>query len=191
MLPVRIEGATRYLGAPLGWEPETQGPCGHLAIRDIMDPDIGPEMMSAWQPTPDELDALNAGASVILFVTGSAHPPVALVVGEPADGAPKASTTEAGEGSGMNPDSSPNPLPRMTKALEEAPSDEECEAAARLMAPRTWETFDSYLADVKRKYKGKNASYDPDAFKDKKTMRTAREVLTGFLNARSALGEPE
>lgn len=40
-------------------------------------------MVSAWQPTPDELARLNAGASVHLRVIGTQHPPVMLEVGQP------------------------------------------------------------------------------------------------------------
>ncbi|WP_280987445.1 hypothetical protein [Georhizobium profundi] len=43
-------------------------------------------MVTAWQPTPDELERLNAGASVHLRVLGVAHPPVMVEVGPaPAD----------------------------------------------------------------------------------------------------------
>lgn len=38
---------------------------------------------SAWLPTPEELAALNAGASVILFVFSTMHPPVYVGVSEP------------------------------------------------------------------------------------------------------------
>ena len=80
MTPLRIAGHTRYLGAPRGWEPETDGPCGHLAIRDE-DTTAGRAMASAWEPTPDELERLKAGAPIILHVVGSVHPPVDVRVG--------------------------------------------------------------------------------------------------------------
>jgi hypothetical protein len=79
MIPARIEGCTRALGAPLGWIPETDGHCGTLPIRDEMQDDM-PVMLSAWEPTPAELDALNAGAKVMLRVVGNGHPPVMLYV---------------------------------------------------------------------------------------------------------------
>jgi hypothetical protein len=41
-----------------------------------------PSMVTAWEPTPDELARLNAGAPVHLRILGSAHPPVLLTVGE-------------------------------------------------------------------------------------------------------------
>lgn len=79
MIPARIAGATRYLGAPKGWEPEEDGHCGHLAILD-MDVNGLPVMASVWEPTPAELERLNAGAKVTLFVVGQSHPPVSIEV---------------------------------------------------------------------------------------------------------------
>ncbi len=83
MIPVRIKGATRYLGAPVGWEPETNGPCAHLAIRDAMAGQV-PIMESAWEPTPAELEALNNGGKVYLRIVGVQHPPVMLYALGPA-----------------------------------------------------------------------------------------------------------
>ena len=56
MIPKRIVGTTHYLGAPKGWKPETDGDCAHLAVRFN-----GYVSESAWEPTPAELAALNAG----------------------------------------------------------------------------------------------------------------------------------
>lgn len=74
MIPRRISRATHYLGAPQGWAPAKDGHCSHLAVRAS-----GDVCESAWEPTPAELAALNAGASVILRVVGG-QPPVALYV---------------------------------------------------------------------------------------------------------------
>jgi hypothetical protein len=82
MIPGRVANASRYLGAPLGWNPETDGPCGHLAIVD-MDTTAGPAMMSVWEPTPEEIARIVAGANVRLIVVGRIHPPVELSVGPP------------------------------------------------------------------------------------------------------------
>lgn len=38
---------------------------------------------SFWKPTPEELAALAAGATVQLIVLGSGHPPVSLYVNNP------------------------------------------------------------------------------------------------------------
>jgi len=79
-IPIRIAGATRWLGAPPGWEPDRDGPCAHLAIRD-QDTTAGRAMASAWEPTPEELARLVAGAPIILTVIGQIHPPVEVKVG--------------------------------------------------------------------------------------------------------------
>ena len=80
MIIGRIEGETRVLG-------KQQGYIG-LPVRDecVHDEVNGPEtpcMVSAWTPTPDELERLAAGAPVHLCVLGAVHPPVRLEVGEP------------------------------------------------------------------------------------------------------------
>jgi hypothetical protein len=72
VIPKRIQGATRYLGAPRGWNPDTDGDCAHLAILDLPADERGPDVMiSAWEPTPAELAALNGGAPVYLQVVGN------------------------------------------------------------------------------------------------------------------------
>lgn len=79
MIIKRIEGCTRVLG-------QSQGYLG-LPLRDIeinctVNGPSTPAMETAWEPTPDELARLNAGAPVILRVVGRAHPPVMIEVGE-------------------------------------------------------------------------------------------------------------
>lgn len=78
MMKQRIKGATRELGKPRDWD-DSKGSCGSLPIRDEMQP-YGNTMTSAWQPTPDELERLNKGASVLLYIVGEVHPPVAVEV---------------------------------------------------------------------------------------------------------------
>ncbi len=78
MIPKRIAGANRYLGAPKGWEPETDGNCVHLAVR--VEDNV---WSSAWEPTPGELEILNRGGSIVLHVVGG-QPPVMLAVEPPA-----------------------------------------------------------------------------------------------------------
>lgn len=77
MLVARILNATRFLG-------KTQGYLG-LPVRDELRNCAvnGPinVMVTAWEPTPDELERLNKGAVVHLVVVGNAHPPVMLEVG--------------------------------------------------------------------------------------------------------------
>jgi hypothetical protein len=75
----RISGATRVLG-------KRQGYTG-LPVRDeIITCKVGgpdqPSMVTAWLPTPKELEALNAGAAVHVRILGIAHPPMMVEVGE-------------------------------------------------------------------------------------------------------------
>ena len=80
MIPLRIAGATHFLGAPRGWQPEKNGPCANLAVKAHGDPLAGQGWCeSAWEPTPEELAILNSGGRVILRVAGW-QPPVALYV---------------------------------------------------------------------------------------------------------------
>ncbi|OYU91939.1 MAG: hypothetical protein CFE29_03580 [Bradyrhizobiaceae bacterium PARB1] len=79
MIIARIAGATRVLG-------KSQGYIG-LPLRDEMinctvGGEATPSMVTAWEPTPDELARLNAGALVQLRIIGTGHPPVMLEVGE-------------------------------------------------------------------------------------------------------------
>lgn len=80
MIINRIPGFTRLLG-------KSQGYLG-LPVLDqiVFDPaaecDV-PAMTTSWEPTPDELKALNAGASVHVRILALDHPPIMLGVGSP------------------------------------------------------------------------------------------------------------
>lgn len=79
MMIKRIDGVTRVLG-------KSQGYLG-LPVRDIIvDCSVNgsgtPAMETSWEPTPEELNALNAGGSVVLRVLGTVHPPVLIYVEE-------------------------------------------------------------------------------------------------------------
>lgn len=69
MIIARIEGFTRELGKSQGYR--------GLPIKDEVH-DGTPYMTSAWEPTPQELAALNAGGKVYLRVMGNVHAPVML-----------------------------------------------------------------------------------------------------------------
>lgn len=83
MLTARIKGATRYIG-------KTQGYLG-LPVRDsavncaVNGPDT-PSMTTAWEPTPDEMERLKAGAFVQVTILGTSHPPITVTVGDKPDG---------------------------------------------------------------------------------------------------------
>lgn len=83
MIGARIPGATRVLG-------KSQGYIG-LAVRDeltncTVNGNGTPQMVTAWEPTPDELARLNAGAFVHVRIIGTAHPPILVDVGGDQEG---------------------------------------------------------------------------------------------------------
>jgi hypothetical protein len=95
MKPIVIAGANANPGAPKDWDPARDGSCGKLPIRVTTEASNGDSghwppydgdrvvsCESAWEPTPHELELLNAGGSIILFVAGW-QVPVSLRV-EPA-----------------------------------------------------------------------------------------------------------
>lgn len=80
MMIKHIAGATRVIG-------RTQGYLG-LPLRDepitcAVNGPATPSMVTAWEPTPEELRALLAGGTVYLRLLGSAHPPVMIWVEKP------------------------------------------------------------------------------------------------------------
>lgn len=81
MLPAMIENHTDIIGAPPDWDRETHGgPCLGLPVR-VEQNDGLRWLASAWRPSPDELAALNRGASVHLRVSAPQHPVVSMGVG--------------------------------------------------------------------------------------------------------------
>ena len=77
MIISMIEGVTRILG-------KAQGYLG-LPIRDQT---LGgaKAMVSAWEPTPEELQRLNHGAKVEVIILGTGHPPIRVEVGKATEG---------------------------------------------------------------------------------------------------------
>lgn len=84
MLIARIEQATRAIGAPSDWDGKDMS-CNVLPIRDVKTHE-GNFMVSAWEPTPEELAALLGGATVKLWIRGHEHPVVAMSVGAVIEG---------------------------------------------------------------------------------------------------------
>ena len=67
----RIKGATRVLG-------KSQGYLG-LPIRDEKG-SHGPQMVSAWELSSKEIEALMDGASLVITILGTSHPPIMVGV---------------------------------------------------------------------------------------------------------------
>jgi len=95
MLKKVISGWCAAPGAPNGWDPKRDGDCGALPIRvypyDAFRGGVNVKKIewceSAWEPTPRELEALNAGGQVVLRVHGW-QVPVALYVERFVEGEP-------------------------------------------------------------------------------------------------------
>ena len=68
----------RVLGAPKNWN-QDQLECGALPVTD-MRIEGQPVMVSFWSPDADDLRKLAAGGKIMLYVYGTAHPPVAIDV---------------------------------------------------------------------------------------------------------------
>jgi hypothetical protein len=75
----RIQGATRVIGKSQGY---IGLPLRDVVINDAVNGPATPAMETAWLPSPAEIEAIVAGAPIILRVLGTAHPPVMLEVGE-------------------------------------------------------------------------------------------------------------
>lgn len=69
----------RVLGAPAGWD-QSQATCNALCVTDV-DCNGTPAVVSYWQPTAEDIAAMQAGAYVQLWVVGTTMPPVAVEVG--------------------------------------------------------------------------------------------------------------
>jgi hypothetical protein len=77
MIPAHIANANVQLAK--GQEEYTTLPAVFCKVKGR------PMFITAWEPTPEELEKLNKGGKVLLFVSGDQHPPVKLGVGEPPD----------------------------------------------------------------------------------------------------------
>ena len=87
MLKKVIKGWNAAPGAPKNWNPTKDGDCDALPIRVFPPKALEGTVLvqhceSAWEPTPRELEWLNAGGQVVLRVVGW-QVPVALYVEPP------------------------------------------------------------------------------------------------------------
>lgn len=81
MIVKRIANATRELGKPADWNEQTDAHCQTLPIRDVEIEGIR-FMLSAHEPTPEEIAAILAGQPIILGIQGMTHPVCFLAVGD-------------------------------------------------------------------------------------------------------------
>lgn len=73
MEPTKIPGANRVLAPPPDWDYATDGKCSPLPVLYT-----GRFFQSAWQPSPEEIDCMRAGAPVIVTIWGQGLPPHAV-----------------------------------------------------------------------------------------------------------------
>lgn len=69
--------ANHHMGAPKGWDPETQGECGVLPVQVTEDG----RCISIWMPDPEERAKIARGHPIALSIVGG-QPPVLLSVSE-------------------------------------------------------------------------------------------------------------
>lgn len=76
MLPIDFEGANITLGKPKGWTDEQ---CMTIkAARGIDETGHG-FFLTAWQPSKEDIEAINAGRPIWLKIVSDGFPPVALL----------------------------------------------------------------------------------------------------------------
>lgn len=87
MIPRVIANSNAVWSKPPGWDSEKQGPVYDLHLH--VTPPNAPNNMTghhvyqtAWEPTPAEMDGLNAGGNVVVLLTGM-QPPMAVMVSIP------------------------------------------------------------------------------------------------------------
>lgn len=71
MLIAMIEGANRICGKAQGYK--------GLPVRDELVDGVN-IMHTAWEPTPDEIERIKAGAKIIVSVIGTSPQPILLNV---------------------------------------------------------------------------------------------------------------
>jgi len=83
MLIKRIHGADVIFGVPPDWDKATMGECMGLPVRTVKTPE-GTYMVSAWEPTPAEMQRMVDGEPLYLWIRGAVHPVVSVTVaGDP------------------------------------------------------------------------------------------------------------
>lgn len=76
MIPGSNPYKTRILGAP-----DSEPNCHALEITDAHQNGM-PVMVSAWEPTDEEIEAIKNGERVWLIIYGRSHPMVSITAGE-------------------------------------------------------------------------------------------------------------
>jgi hypothetical protein len=80
MLPTNFDAANIVFTKPKGWEDEA---CGDLPVFKGNDSDGNPVIISKWQPSKEDIDAINNGQGIYLSICGTGMPPVSLFTENP------------------------------------------------------------------------------------------------------------
>lgn len=77
MIPARIPGATDAIGKSQGY---FELPIRQEIVRDAVQGDV-PAVTTAWTPSPSELEAMQAGASIYVQILCPVVFPMSVTVG--------------------------------------------------------------------------------------------------------------
>lgn len=80
MLPVNFEEANFTFTKPVGMTDEE---CGDLCVHRGQYSDGTPCIISKWQPSKEDIDAINRGEAIYLSICSSGMPPVSLFTENP------------------------------------------------------------------------------------------------------------
>lgn len=76
MLPTDFEGTNKTFTKPKGMTDEE---CGDLRVYQGKNDRGEPVIISAWMPSKEDIEAINAGRPIFLKILGSGMPPVELL----------------------------------------------------------------------------------------------------------------
>ena len=82
MKPIEFEGANKAYISPKNWDDEAHGKCGDLYTFEGETNGLN-VILSAWQPTEEDIARIVAGSPIYLQVVGTVMPPVALTMDYP------------------------------------------------------------------------------------------------------------
>lgn len=80
MLPIDFENANFTFTKP---ESMTEEQCSDLRVFRGQWADGTPCIISKWQPSKEDIEAINRGEGIYLSITGSGMPPVAIFTENP------------------------------------------------------------------------------------------------------------
>lgn len=80
MLPINFPEANLTFTKPASMTDEE---CGSLPVFSGQDLDGRPCIISKWQPSKEDIEAINRGEGIYLIISGTGMPPVSLQTEDP------------------------------------------------------------------------------------------------------------